>query len=134
MKLYRRMLAAADGKPLAGDRFGMLGVRPKGKPGRSDVDAALPTDVVPAAAPKGMSVNADATRVPQPAGDEFVLWVLDVPDDNPGAVLGGDLAVEPDRPPHAVIRPARDLPLAEYQRALTGTRDHWQRVPEGDGP
>lgn len=133
MKLYRRMIADPDGKPRVGDRFGMLGVRPKGRPGRSDVDAALPGDVVYAAARKGMSVNAEAGMVPQPAGDEFVLWVLDVPDDDPAAVLGTELAIDPDRPPHHVVKPSRECALADYQRALAGTRDHWQLVEEGDG-
>jgi hypothetical protein len=133
MKLYRRMLADADGKPRVGDRFGMLGVRPKGRAGRADVDAALPTDVVQTAARKGMSVNANVNKVPQPAGDEFLMWVLDVPDDDPAAVLGAELVVDPDRPPHHIIKPSRDMALADYQRALASTRDHWQLVEEGDG-
>jgi hypothetical protein len=133
MKLYRRMIADTDGKPLVGDRFGMLGVRPKGRAGRSDVDAAAPADVVPTAARKGMSVNADVNKVPQPAGDEFVMWVLDIPDDDPATVLGTELTADPDRPPHHVIKPAHDMPLADYQQALASTREHWQRVEEEDG-
>jgi hypothetical protein len=133
MKLYRRMRADTDGKPLVGDRFGMLGVRPKGRAGRSDVDAAAPTDVVRASARKGKSVNADVSNVPRPAGDEFVLWVLDVPDDDPATVLGTQLVADPDRPPHHVIRPSRDISLDAYQRALADTRAHWQLVEGGDG-
>ncbi len=87
MKLDRWMKQGPDGKPLAGTRFGELGVRPKGGPGRSDVDAQQPDDIVSAALPKGMSVSTDPT-MPQSPGDEFLLWEIEA------TLMGPALAAE----------------------------------------
>lgn len=130
MKLYRWMRAGADGKPLKGERFGMLGVRPKGGPARPDVEARFPTDIVSASLPKGMSVSTDP-NMPQSPGDEFLLWEIDT------GMLGPDLKHEanPTRtnPGHYLIKPAKDTTLAEYQESLGDTQDDWRLVlPEDE--
>ncbi|MBY0514090.1 MAG: hypothetical protein K2P78_09295 [Gemmataceae bacterium] len=76
MKLYRLMKVSPDGLPQVGEKFGMLGVRPRDPANpkkRFDVPAAAPTDLVQPG--DGLSVNADPT-VLRPPAPEFVLWSI----------------------------------------------------------
>ena len=112
MKLYRLMIAADDGLPEVGTKFGMLGVRPKDPSNRRkrfDVPATAPTDTVRPG--DGLSVNLDPAAV-KPPDDEFLLWAIEETD------LGPGLKASPAGPPHYHVGP--------------GPRDDAGRVAEGD--
>lgn len=120
MKLYRKFFLAADGKPVVGTSFGMLGVRPydPAKPKRRrDVAAAAATDLVRPGG-GGLSVFTDPAAI-QVQGVGAVLCVIDAAD------LPPDLRAVPAGDPHWQVEPAADMTLGQFQAALAGTRDRW---------
>ncbi len=126
MKLYRVMKVDSDGKPLAGVRRNMLGVRPTDpnntNPKRKfDVTAVSGDDLVRPGAKKGLSVSISLGRLF--AGPGEAIWEIDLAD------LLPDLIPIPDHPPHHVLEPISAMTLDEYQEALVDTRDFWQQVP-----
>ena len=131
MKIYRWMKRGSDGRPLAGTRFGLLGVRPKGGPGRSDVDAQASDEIVSASVAKGLSASTDPT-MPQSPGDEFLLWEID--SDSLGPALTAEPSPTTNNPGHYLVKPANDMTLAEYQKALASTSANWQQVESGENP
>ena len=128
VKLYRKMLVDAEGRPLVGNASGMLGVRlgtPAAPKRPKDVDAELGTDAVRPG--KGLSVDADPAAIPPHV--EGVLWVLDESAVPPGL----SVPQRGKRPTHHQIEPAAEMTLDAYQQLLWSTRAAWVRVPEGDG-
>lgn len=123
MKLYRKFRIAADGKPIVGTLFGMLGVRPAypAYPKRRfDVPAILGSDVVRPGG-GGLSVSTDPAGIRIQAADLF-LFEID------GAGLRPGLTNVPAGDPHRLIEPAYDMTLDEFQDLLAQTRDSWIRV------
>lgn len=125
MKLYRMMRMAADGLPEAGDRFGMLGVRPTRPGRRGDVSAAAPSDIVRKGG-GGLSVfEGPLDNLPpqmKPPIAQHPVWEIDTAD------LGEGIISLPAGSPHYHIEPAREMTLAEYQALLAATRPRWVRV------
>lgn len=128
MKLYRAMIADADGLPMIGRSARKLGVRTVDRAPNNDVVAVSPTDIVRPG--KGMSVAphdpinlAENRRPPQVNGGtgSDPVWELDVDD------LGSDLNFNQDTATHGLIEPASPMAFAEYERALETTRAKWTR-------
>jgi hypothetical protein len=117
------MKVAADGKPATGSRRNMLGVRPT-DPNNTDpkrvfdVGAVNDSDVVSPG--KGLSTSMIPGSLRVRAGE--ALFAVET------AGLPGERTPNPDRPPHCLLEPTQPMTLAEFQQALAGTRDLWQRV------
>jgi hypothetical protein len=123
------MEPADDGRPLCGHAAGnRLGAT------RNDIQPRHDGTVAPER--KGMSVNANPRRLPVPLRPEWLAnggGVLPLYDIEPAIIPERDLALEPPRPKaHAVVQPARVMPIDEYQKALCVTRDHWAHVKRDD--
>jgi hypothetical protein len=74
VKLYRKFKLDADGKPMVGTRFGMLGARPRDPRNpkkRGDVDAVFGSDLVRPGG-GGLSVYDDPSAI-QIHDDDLVL-------------------------------------------------------------
>jgi hypothetical protein len=118
--LYRPMAPALDGHPACGNLRDMLGVRP-----RIDVRPRADGTVGPDG--RGMSVNADPQRLPpsirpQRRGGTGKLPLYKI---GPPA-LGAALALEPPMPSaHAVVQPAREMYIDDFQDSLCATRGAW---------
>jgi len=127
VKLYRAMAPDIDGLPQVGRSARKLGVRALDQAPHNDVDAADATDIVTPG--KGMSVGPNDPANLIPLRRPIVLggrckdpaWEIDT--DN----LGPDLQFTQDSPKHGLIEPARPMTLAEFEQALTATRDKWVR-------
>lgn len=122
MKLYRKMLMAADGLPVVGSDRNMLGVRPADPafPNKiRDVGATLPTD--PVRPGKGLSVYNDPGEIPARVAGE--MWEIDTDLLPPGLAH-----VQRGKPAHYHIEPSYLMTLGEYQKLLADTRDLWQHV------
>lgn len=117
MKLSRKFFLAADGKPVVGTRFGMLGVRPfdPTRPGRrNDVNATRGAD--PVRPGEGRSVYTDPAGIRVQAPD-LILCAVEAAD------LPPELADVDAGDPHRHIEPAFEMSLDEFQAALGRTRD-----------
>ena len=122
MKLYRKFFLAADGKPVVGTRFGMLGVRPydPARPGRTtDVKAIRGAD--PVRPGEGLSVYTDPAGIRVQAPD-LVLCAIEAAD------LPPELAAADAGDPHWQIEPAAVMTLDGLQAALGRTRELWAIV------
>jgi len=123
VKTYRVMLLDANGRPVIGTRFGMLGVRPtdpnNSNPRRRfDVAANDPNDEVVGG--EGLSTSLDPNVLKVRNGEGmFELETADLP---------AELRENPDHPPHCLIEPSVPTTLQDFQLALAGTLDLWQRV------
>lgn len=117
------MKVGADDKPVVGTRRNMLGVRPA-DPNNTDpkrlfdVGAATDSDTVS----PGEGLSTSIVPTPQRVQTGEALFAVETDD------LPAELAPNPDRPPHCLLESTRPMTLAEYQQALAGTRDLWQRV------
>ncbi|HVL12718.1 MAG TPA: hypothetical protein VM529_09140 [Gemmata sp.] len=112
------MKVAADGKPLVGIRFAMLGVRPRNPTTTFDVDAVAGTDLVLPG--EGLSTSPDPNSRQPRRGES----VFEIETDE----LSPDLAPNPDKPGHVLLEPSRSMTLDDFQQALADTRDLWQQV------
>lgn len=123
MKLYRKLRIAADGGPQVGNLSCMLGVRPADPldPNRyCDVSAAKGTDLVlPGGGGLSVYTNQGAIRLRAARLFLFALEADSLPNELT-AVTAGD--------PHYLIEPRLPMTLDDFQAALAGTRDLWQRV------
>ncbi len=118
------MKVDADGKPQAGIKRNMLGVRPTDPtstdPNRVfDVPAVTGADSVGPG--KGLS-TAPLLDGLQPRKGEAV-FVLESDD------LPAELQPNQDKANHCLIQPGSTMTLSEYQQALAETRELWQQVP-----
>ena len=123
MKLYRKFRVDADGKPIVGTKFGMLGVRPtdpNNRKKRADVKAVNGSDLVRRGG-GGLSVYTDPTAILIQAAD-LVLCEIDTADLPPG------LLETAASKPHYLIEPSQQMTLDEYQELLADTQDLWQPV------
>ena len=117
------MLLDANGRPVIGTRFGMLGVRPTDpnntNPGRRfDVAAINPKDTVMRG--EGLSTSLDPNLLKVRSGEGmFELDTADLPE---------ELRDNPNHPPHCLIEPSTPTTLQDFQQALADTLDQWQRV------
>jgi len=124
VKLYRVMKLDADGKPLVGKRRNMLGARafdPDSKDPRRrfDVAATEDSDLVIPGILNGLSVSTTFDHLP--LGQDEAVWEIEE------AELLPFLIAVPDREPHHILEPIRPMTLADYQAALSATRDLWAR-------
>ncbi len=144
MPLIFRVMCVDGNGPRCGPDARSLGVR---------VPPSLDVDIEPDAAGfvqpgrGGMSVSPEAAllpihRLPRRLKDKFprasgsnldAVWQMGV-----GAFVAGEVAAQlvlrpdPDRPiAHGFVEPANRMLCAEYQAALTATRELWHRW-EGD--
>ena len=123
MKFYRKFRVAANGKPIVGTLFGMLGVRPADPTNpkkRFDVTAVAGSDVVRPGG-GGLSVYTDPAGIRIQAADLF-LFAIDT------ANLSTGLRDVPAGDPHYLVEPAHDMTLDDFQGLLAQTRDFWIRV------
>lgn len=114
----------ADGKPLVGVEFGMLGVRPKdpANPRRKfDVKVSAGSDTIQPHE-GGLSVFTDPNAIRlQSAG--MVLCELESGD------LPAELSDVVAGEPHHHIEPSKPMTLDQFQALLENTRDDWHPVP-----
>jgi hypothetical protein len=129
VKIYRAMIADADGLPQVGRSARQLGVRTLDRLPHNDVKASKPDDpVIPgegmSAAPDDPAKLAKNRRPPQVNGGtgKDPVWEIDA------GALGPDLQFVQDTPAHGFVGPGRAITLAEYERALAATRTMWVRV------
>jgi hypothetical protein len=120
VKLYRLMKVDVGDVPKIGTSFGMLGVRPPGRPGAvtKDIDVDENGNVHPGT--DGMST----WNQPLTPDRKHALWEIE------SETLGSDLAIveSPKTPGRFHIVPAREMSLDEYQDTLASTQYLWQRV------
>jgi len=123
------MRADADGLPRIGASASTLGARPGAEQGDIPVEGGM---VRPGTG--GMSVSPPPPsnlplyrRPPEHGGTARKLWLYELDADGlpEGLRLRPD-PVDPDR--HIFIEPVREMNIADYQRALWGTRALWKRV------
>jgi len=129
VKIYRAMIADADGLPQVGRSARQLGVRTRDRLPHNDVKASNPDDpVIPgegmSAAPHDPANLGKNRRPPQVNGGtgKDPVWEIDA------GALGPDLQFVQDKPTHGFVGPGRAMTLAEYERALAATRTMWVRV------
>lgn len=123
MKLYRKFRLDPNGKPIAGSKFGMLGVRPfdSTNPKRQfDVKASAGSDLVKPGE-GDLSVYSEPQVIRIRASD-LELHELEADD------LPSGLTVVPAGEPHYLIEPATEVTLNLFQSLLGQTRGHWKRV------
>jgi hypothetical protein len=120
VKLYRLMKVDVGNVPKVGTAFGMLGVRPPGRPGGMVAD-----------------IEVDSNGNVQPGIDGLSTWDRPMRPDRRHAVweiesgqIGPDLLVvkSPGSPGRYHIVPACEMSLDQYQLALARTQLLWQRV------
>jgi hypothetical protein len=124
IELYRAM-TESGGMPAIGPTARTLGVRPG-----MDLPEVDDGDVLPAGRTKGMSVAPNdpmflvGHRRPVTLGGvgRDPVWVIDSDD------LGPELALQQDKPTHAVVTPAHAMTLKEFQEALAQTQTRWLKV------
>jgi len=108
----------ADGLPMVGNRFGMLGVRtPK--------DIAVDTNGQVHPESGGLSVERDIEDVPFDPSPKF--RIFEAPRELPES-----LVFREDKPGHVNSEPATTCTIEEFQRALASTRADWVPIPEAD--
>jgi hypothetical protein len=125
MFVYRSMIEASDGLPLAGASGRKLGVRPANLP-NPDVGAAADGDLIHPGT-GGMSVApSDPSRLPKHRRPRSLggtgtdpVWRLDL------ERLTSLLQFRQDKPTHGLIEPASVMTLREFQDALAATRNEW---------
>lgn len=125
-RVYRAMKQDLDGFPQVGRSARALGVRIAGP--HEDLPVFPGNVVRPATG--GMSVVFDDPRSlpkfrrPRSLGGEGrdPVFAMDV------TMVPSSLVVRPDRPPHALVEPADECLLGDYERALYGTRGSWRCV------
>ena len=126
MKLYRKMFAAADGRPAVGDGRNMLGVRPA-NPARkgqaADVKAVAGTD--PVRPGEGLSAYDDPSEIPPQVAGE--VWVIET-DDLPAQLCPLQRGKNKR---HVHIEPAVEVTLDQLQGLLASTREMWQPLDPG---
>ena len=111
------------GGPMVGPSARTLGVRP-------NVDIQIMAGQVRPNA-GGMSVAPDRPenlhplrRPPAHGGlGKDPVWYIAID------LLGGDLQFHQDSATHGLIEPARDMPIAAFQRALEATKPCWKKLP-----
>jgi len=69
---------------------------------------------------EGLSTSMDPDILKVRSGEG--MFELDTAD------LSEELKENPDHPPHCLIEPAIPMTLKDFQNALAGTLDLWQRV------
>ncbi len=120
VKLYRKMFAADDGRPLVGDGRNMLGLRPfdpKWPRQAADTTAVAAGD--PVVPPQGLSVFTSPDVIPPRV--EGVMWVI-ATDDLPATMT----FVQAGRnPAHYHITPRKQVSLDVCQQWLADTRELW---------
>lgn len=125
--VYRAMRQDADGLPTVAPSAAALGVRPG-----VDIDVDPQGDVV--VNQKGMSVSPSwreisIFRIPKRLGGQGSNKTVCFKSGD-GAFQQGPFTVGlellPDSETHGVIRPARVVPLQDYEADLAATRADWQ--------
>lgn len=129
--MFRAMKKADDRRPILGRTARTLGVRVSAfgatpeDPPQFDVYPDASGQVSPG---WGLSVAMDDPRGlpkhrrPQALGGEGRDPVFSLP----VRAVGNVMNVNEDRPPHALIEPAKLCSLEEYEAALAGTRPSWE--------
>lgn len=123
MILYRKFFLDAQGKPILGTGFGMLGVRPfdpKRPKKYHDVKAAVDMDLVKPG-DGGLSAFSDPAEIKVQAVD-LILCRIET------GALPTDLTVVSAGDPHFHLEPRLEMVLVQYQSILASTRDDWTIV------
>ena len=120
MRLYRLMKVDVGDVPKIGTSFGMLGVRPPGRPGGLVADIEVDENGHVQPGTDGLST----WNRPFKADRKHAVWEID------SGAFGPDLKVvaSSDSFGRFHIVPSREMSLDEYQAALTATQFHWRRV------
>lgn len=135
-----------DGRPEVGRAGNLLGVR-IGTASRDDIDEK-DGRVQPGTGGMSVSPSVDALpshRIPRRLKDKYPERFPDARGPNQlhcwmmgdGEFVAGPLAADlvlrpdPNRPnEHGFVEPEREMPVAEYEAAVTATRDQWSRWEE----
>jgi hypothetical protein len=129
--VFRGMLSWDDGKPLLGRSAKCLGIRVP-----ADIKPDVAGNVHPGTG--GMSVAPDSSlNVPNHRRPKAMGYGSTGPDDLRMYAIAkvrvsiGNLTLRPDpmqTTKHAFVEPSQVMPVAQYEDALSSTRDDWKKI------